>query len=89
MNKEIVKVSDLQDEKWTLVNLSQDVDAVIESCGLPENTTEEYPTLFVEIGDAEYLTVYGINNTVPYLHKDAYLLWESVNGIGKICYDNL
>jgi hypothetical protein len=57
------RVGDLG-QGWHFIVDSQDVAALRESCGLDD----KYPAYFALLGDGEYEAVYGITNTVPYVH---------------------
>ncbi len=70
-----MRVKDLPQEA-ILVQDSQDRLAVLESIGL-DHLVEEYPTLFVEVGQGEYRRVWGIERFVPYLDEQVTLLYEA------------
>ena len=69
-----MRVKDLPQEA-ILVQDSQDRLAVLESIGL--DLGEDYPTLFVEVGQGEYRRVWGIERFVPYLDEPVTLLYEA------------
>lgn len=62
-------------EAAVLLQDSQEVQAVLEAVGLKE-AAGVYPTLFVELGDGEYLRVWGLERFVPYLEEEAELLYS-------------
>jgi hypothetical protein len=62
-------------ESALLIQDSQDRQAVLESIGL--DLGEDYPTLFVEVGQGEYRRVWGIERFVPYLDEPVTLLYEA------------
>jgi hypothetical protein len=66
-----MRVKDLPQEA-ILIQDSQDRLAVLESIGL--DLGEDYPTLFVEVGQGEYRRVWGIERFVPYLDEPVTLL---------------
>lgn len=68
-------VADLPEEALLIQN-SQDRLAVLESLGL-EELLDEYPTLFVLVGDAEYRKVWGIRRFVPYLDERVEVVYEA------------
>ena len=68
-------VADIPDEA-VLVQDSQERLAVLESLGL-EALMEEYPTLFVLVGDGEYRKVWGIRRFVPYLDEPVEVIYEA------------
>lgn len=68
-------VADLPEEALLIQN-SQDRLAVLESLGL-EELLDEYPTLFVLVGDAEYRKVWGIRRFVPYLDEPVEVVYEA------------
>jgi len=70
-----MRVRDLPEDA-VLVQDSQDRLAVLESLGLA-HLVEDYPTLFVEVGEGEYLKVWGIERFVPYLDEPVALLYEA------------
>ncbi len=70
-----MRVRDLPEDA-VLVQDSQDRLAVLESVGLA-HLAEDYPTLFVEVGDGEYRRVWGIERFVPYLDEEVEVLWEA------------
>jgi hypothetical protein len=70
-----MRVKDLP-ESALLVQDSQDRLAVLESIGL-DHLVEDYPTLFVEVGQGEYRRVWGIERFVPYLDEPVTLLYEA------------
>lgn len=71
-----MKVKDLPCEAF-LVQDSQERRAVLEGAGLPPTVYEgEYPTLFVLVGDAEILKVWGITSFVPYLEERVETLYD-------------
>lgn len=62
-------VKDLEQRDYlTWVDLSQDIEAIHEH--IPES--QRYDTFFVDIQDGEYVEVWGMYNTVPYLNKLVY-----------------
>ena len=69
-----MRVKDLPEEA-ILIQDSQDRQAVLESIGL--DLGEDYPTLFVEVGQGEYRRVWGIERFVPYLDEPVTLLYEA------------
>jgi hypothetical protein len=69
-----MRVKDLPEEA-ILIQDSQDRRAVLESIGL--DLGEDYPTLFVEVGQGEYRRVWGIERFVPYLDEPVTLLYEA------------
>jgi hypothetical protein len=69
-----MRVRDLPEDA-VLVQDRQDRLAVLESVGLA-HLADSYPTLFVEVGDGEYLRIWGIERFVPYLDEKVDLLWE-------------
>jgi hypothetical protein len=69
-----MRVKDLPQEA-ILIQDSQDRLAVLESIGL--DLGEDYPTLFVEVGQGEYRRVWGIERFVPYLDEPVTLLYEA------------
>jgi hypothetical protein len=69
-----MRVKDLPQEA-ILVQDSQDRLAVLESIGL--DLGEDYPALFVEVGQGEYRRVWGIERFVPYLDEPVTLLYEA------------
>lgn len=80
-------------EAYTHVTDSQAVREELVNCGLKgkalRSALAEYPSVLVLTGDAEVLAVYGTTYNFPTDSDRAYLLWESVNGIGQINYDNI
>lgn len=62
-------------ESALLIQDSQDRKAVLDSIGL--DLDEDYPTLFVEVGQGEYRRVWGIERFVPYLDEPVTLLYEA------------
>ena len=57
-----------EDEKLQLITDSQDVKFILDQIGKPE-AYADYQGLYVEVGEGEYLRVYGFEGTVPYLRK--------------------
>lgn len=53
---------------FDLVNLSQDISAVLESIGY-QGDPSDYGYLFVLVGDGEYESVYGGCDSVPWLES--------------------
>jgi hypothetical protein len=51
-------------ESALLIQDSQDRQAVLESIGLAD-LAGSYPTLFVEVGEGEYLRVWGLSASCP------------------------
>jgi len=68
-------VADLPEEALLIQN-SQDRLAILESLGL-EELLDQYPTLFVLVGDAEYRKVWGIRRFVPYLDEPVEVVYEA------------
>lgn len=68
-----MRVKDIPEEA-VLIQDSQERRAVLEHLGL-EELLEVYPTLFVEVGNAEYRRVWGLTSFVPYLDARAELLY--------------
>ena len=63
-------------ESALLIQDSQDRLAVLGSVGLA-HLADDYPTLFVEVGQGEYRRVWGIERFVPYLDEPVTLLYEA------------
>jgi hypothetical protein len=63
-------------ESALLIQDSQDRQAVLESIGLAD-LAGSYPTLFVEVGEGEYLRVWGVERFVPHLDEPVALLYEA------------
>ncbi len=73
MNKKLVR--DLQDDKYTLVQDSYEVDQVIESLGLHTTLSDHrVGCLLVEVLDGEYGEVWAIDSFIPRLNETAYLI---------------
>lgn len=62
---------DFSGEQWQFVSDSQDVQAIRDYLGKDAN---EFDAFFVWIEDGDYVAVWGIEGTVPYLSKRAYLV---------------
>ena len=62
----MTKVMDLIDGNIVMLQDTQDRAAVLEYIGLP-HLLHHYPTLFVKVGDGEYVKVWGSDKVVPYL----------------------
>lgn len=62
----MTKLAQELDEPYILITNSQDVEAVLESIGR-QDLREEYPALFVLVGEGEYLEVWGSPRLVPLL----------------------
>ncbi len=62
----MTKLAQEFDEPYILITDSQDVNAVLESIG-KQDLREEYPDLFVLVGEREYLEVWGSPRLVPLL----------------------
>jgi hypothetical protein len=68
--KETATVGELQDKEYlSWVDLSQDIKAIKDHIG---GISEEYDTFFVDIQNGGYVEIWGMYNTVPYLHKTVY-----------------
>jgi hypothetical protein len=65
-------VRDLQDEKYTLVQDSQDVRAVLDSIGYSKRRRNSIGCLLVEVDDGDYGEVWAIDRSVPLLTETAY-----------------
>lgn len=70
-----MRVCDLPPEA-ILIQDSQERQAVLESLGL-EELLDQYPTLFVLVGDAEYRKVWGVHGFVPYLDEPVEVLYAA------------
>lgn len=78
------RIEQLQDEKYQLIQNSQDIKEILEHCGITEDTIEDRTTfsmqsievLFVEIGDGEYYEIWASNDIYCYLHSRAYLIYK-------------
>jgi hypothetical protein len=67
------QVRDLQDEKYTLVQDSQEIKAVMESIGYKYPLFGGLPScLLVEVLDGEYGEVWEIDGFTPFLTETAY-----------------
>jgi hypothetical protein len=71
----MTRVADLVGKDIVLIQDSQDRLAVLESIGLP-HLFHEYPTLFVKVGDGEYVKVWGLNKVIPYLDYEVEELYS-------------
>jgi len=71
------KVKDLVSEDIVLLQDTQDRIAALEHAGLSLKLLREYPTLFVQVGDAELLKIWGHRYIVPHLEDEVDLLWEN------------
>jgi len=60
-----MQVKDLPDT-LQFISDSQDTEAVKKDFGA------EFDSFFVEIGDGDYLIVYGMYGIIPYLNKHVY-----------------
>ncbi len=72
----MVKVKDLISGDIVLVQNTQDREAVLESIGLT-HLLPYYPTLFVKIGDGEYVKVWGLDKVIPYLDYEVEELYSA------------
>lgn len=68
-----MKVKDLPQEAL-LIQDSQERMAVLEGLGLQE-LVDEYPTLFVLVGQGEIKKVWGLTRFIPYLEEEVEVLW--------------
>jgi hypothetical protein len=68
---QIVKVRDLQDERYDLVQNSQDIDHIAELEA--DERIAEYGSLLVAICDGELDEIWG-THSVPYLEYNGYKL---------------
>jgi hypothetical protein len=73
----MTRVMDLVSGDIVMVQDRQEREAIFEHVGLPMELLEEYPTLFVRVGNAEYLEVYGLSKFIPYLDEPVDLLWKN------------
>lgn len=64
-----IRVADLQCPRFTLVQDSQDIVAVLESIGYAGE--ESIGCLFVEVLDGDYGQVYAVESFIPRLHAIA------------------
>jgi hypothetical protein len=71
-----MKVMDLIDGDIVLLQNTQDRMAVLESIGLP-HLLHEYPTLFVKMGEGEYVKVWGLDKVIPYLDYEVEELYSA------------
>lgn len=83
---ETVKPETVRDipEHWVLVNDSQDVEDTLRMIGISEAqlSFHVYGALFVEVGNSEYLNVYSIVGTVPFLGKPVFDMMEkAIQGV--------
>ena len=69
-----IYVSDLEGLELTLVQDSQDMEAVFDLIGLPAAERSEWGCLFVEVLDGEYGKIYAVEGSVPYLRSRVYQL---------------
>ena len=63
-------VRDLQDEKYMLVQDSQEIDAILDSIGY--RCGNSIGCLLVEVLDGEYGEVWAIDRYIPYLNERTY-----------------
>lgn len=68
---DFLKVNDLSSHDYNFVCDSQDVQAIRDDLGI---TSNDYDSFFVLVGDGEYIEVWGMYGTVPYLNKDIELV---------------
>ncbi len=73
----MTKVKDLISGDIVLVQDTQDRMAALEHAGLDLRLLQEYPTLFVQVGEAELTRIWGHKGVVPYLEDEVDLLWEN------------
>lgn len=62
-------------EDFQLVNLSQDVQAVSESAGIPELT--KYGSLFIKYSADDIKEIYACFNEVPFMSLPVYKLYPN------------
>jgi hypothetical protein len=72
----MTRVMDLISGDIVMVQDSQDRLAILEHIGLP-HLFSKYPTLFAQVGEGEYLKVWGLDKVVPYLDYEVDLIWEN------------
>jgi len=72
-----MKVMDLISGDIVLVQDTQDRIAALEHAGLDADLLQEYPTLFVQVGNAELLKIWGHKGLIPHLEDTVDLLWEN------------
>jgi hypothetical protein len=77
MEVNMTKVKDLISGDIVLLQDTQDRMAALEHAGLDSELLEEYPTLFVQVGNAELLKIWGHKGLIPYLEDTVDLLWEN------------
>ncbi len=77
MEVNMTRVKDLISEDIMLVQDTQERMAALEHAGLDLRLLQEYPTLFIQVGDAELLRIWGHKGVVPYLEDTVDLLWEN------------
>jgi hypothetical protein len=71
------KVKDLISNDIVMLQDTQDRAAALEYAGLDDDLLYEYPTLFVQVGNAELLKIWGHRGIIPYLEDTVDLLWEN------------
>jgi hypothetical protein len=71
-----MKVMDLIDGDIVLLQNTQDRMAVLESIGL-DHLLFYYPTLFVKMGNGEYIKVWGLDRVIPYLDYEVEELYSA------------
>ena len=73
----MTKVKDLISGDIALLQDTQDRMAALEYAGLDTELLYEYPVLFVQVGNAELLKIWGCKKFIPYLDEPVELLWEN------------
>ena len=73
VNQNYVSIQDLGPE-YTLVSNSQDIHQTLKDIAYPGDL-DDYGCLLVKLGDGEYLSVWGVQNYIPYLCSRVHLLW--------------
>lgn len=68
-NSTSLRVADLECPRFSLVQDSQDIVAVLESIGYTGD--DNIGCLFVEVLDGDYGSVYAVESFVPKLHSIA------------------
>jgi len=70
----MAQIKDLQDRDFVLISDSQDVKYVKAKLG---NKAKDFDAFLILVGEGDFAEVYGFNGLIPYMSKEATLLYTT------------
>ena len=63
----MMKIKDIPEENFVLITDSQEIEYILTNY---TRDKKSYGCLFVQLGEGEFVKIYGCKDTIPYLNCD-------------------